>query len=216
MVIHALLCDSTCSTCTGPTQNDCTACTDTNKIPVNGFCQCDSANGYYLQSGSCVTSCGSEIKNDLLYQCVTACSFPNEFIHTDGSGVKSCVEHCPATYYKKIDLATPTLKTCVLDCYVAAQTDITLNQFKFDGLEKVCFNHCPNGTYGDPVSHSCVRYCPTYNASTVDGYFSHTYFCYQSCPTGWAYVPQRACLTTCPSGYYKNYLVKGATNGTIC
>jgi hypothetical protein len=62
-----LLCDSTCATCTGGTANDCLTCTDTNKIAVNGYCQCDSANGYYLKAGACVNNCGTDIKNDLTY-----------------------------------------------------------------------------------------------------------------------------------------------------
>jgi hypothetical protein len=104
----------------------------------------------------------------------------------------------------------------VSDCFDTGQADITQNQFNFDGLELTCFNQCPNGTYGDPVSHDCLSQCPTYNSSTTDGYFSSTYFCYEVCPSGWAYVPQRACLSSCPSGYYKNYLVKGAANASIC
>lgn len=52
--------------------------------------------------------------------------------------------------------------------------------------------------------------CPTYNTSTVDGYFSYNYFCYEICPlaTLFAYIPSRKCLTTCPSGYFKNYKLK--------
>lgn len=118
-----------------------------------------------------------------------------------------------------VSLTNSSMMTCVDDCYDTNETNITLNQFKFDGLEKICFNECPYGTFGDPVSHSCVRTCPAYNNNSnisVDGYFSYGYYCYETCPTGWAYVPQRACLSSCPSGYYKNYLMKNSTNSTIC
>ena len=123
--------------------------------------------------------------------------------------------NCPSSQYKKVDLTDNTLKTCVVDCYDTGVTDITQNQFKFNGSDLTCFNQCPSGTFGDPVSHSCVRHCPTYNTSTDDGYFSSTYYCYEKCPTGWAYVPQRACMTTCPSGYYKNYIQKSVGNSSI-
>ena len=212
VVVHALACDATCSSCTGPTVNYCTACSDPNRIPIAGFCQCDSSNNYYLQGGSCTTNCGAEIKDALAYSCVASCSFPNQFIYTDGSSIRSCVVNCPAPQYKKV--VSSSDMTCVSSCFDAGVTDITLNYFKFDGLELVCYNHCPDGTYGDPVSESCVSQCPT--TTGEDGYFSSGYFCYESCPTGWAYVPQRSCLASCPSGYFKNYLVKTGTNGSIC
>lgn len=131
-----------------------------------------------MKAGTCVTDCGTMIKNDLLYSCVDACSFPNLFVATAANGTKSCVVNCPGSQYKKKSLTNSSDLTCVDDCYNASEPDITLNQFNFDGKEKVCFNQCPSGTYGDPVSHSCVKSCPTYNSSTVDGYFSSGYYCY--------------------------------------
>jgi hypothetical protein len=96
VIVQAMACDSTCASCTGPTQNDCTACTEAHKVPVSGYCQCDSANGYYLKGGICVTDCTTQIKNPLTYSCVSACSFPNEFIQTDsGTGAQTCVVNCP-------------------------------------------------------------------------------------------------------------------------
>lgn len=218
VMIHAILCDSTCNSCSGPSSSECLgSCTQSNKVAVDGVCVCDSANGYYLKGGACVTDCGTMIRNDLTYECVSACSFPNYFIETSSNGsYRSCVVNCNSTQYKKVSLTNSSYMTCVTDCFETNQTDITQNQFNFQGYEKVCYNQCPAGTFGDPVSHNCLEECPTYNSSTTHGYFSSGHYCYENCPTGWAYVPQRACLTSCPSGYYKNYLMKGGTNSSVC
>ena len=47
----ALSCHSSCTSCTGPTENDCTGCTLGTQTPVNGKCECNSGTngaGYYL------------------------------------------------------------------------------------------------------------------------------------------------------------------------
>ena len=62
---------------------------------MNGFCQCNSASGWYLDGSSCTQTCsGSLIKDALRYACVSSCIFPNEFIVTSG-GVTSCEVYCP-------------------------------------------------------------------------------------------------------------------------
>ena len=63
-----------------------------NKIPVNGYCQCNSSNNYYLSGSACVTTCSgaTPIKNAWVYACVSACSLPYEWIKTSG-GEQSCV-----------------------------------------------------------------------------------------------------------------------------
>jgi hypothetical protein len=49
---------------------------------------------------------------------------------------------------------------CKLECYDNAITTISLNYYKYDGADRVCYKDCPIGTFGDPVSKSCVPLCP--------------------------------------------------------
>ena len=108
--------------------------------------------------------------------------------------------------------------TCESDCYSTAAGAITTKYFNFNstGNGPTCFNVCPSGTYGDPMTHSCVTKCSAYNSSTIDGYFGYNGYCYESCPSGWAYYPTRLCLSSCPVGYYKNFVMKSTTNSSIC
>lgn len=55
-MMHVLECDSSCLTCSGPTQYDCVTCA-ANQIVVDGDCVCDVDSGYYNSSGTCVTTC---------------------------------------------------------------------------------------------------------------------------------------------------------------
>ena len=135
-----------------------------------------------------------------------------------------CLVGCPHTFYKKYNSDNIT-GLCISVCYDNAITNPALNLYKFDGNDSICNNTCPSGTNGSPQNGACVRTCQTYSASTNDGYFEYNQFCYEICPltTLFAYVPQRACLSTCPSGYYKNYKTKASaayqplgTNASIC
>ena len=58
ILMHVLECDSSCTTCDGPTEYDCLSCA-TNQVVVDGDCVCDISSGYYNDSGSCVQTCSS-------------------------------------------------------------------------------------------------------------------------------------------------------------
>jgi len=204
--MHVLVCHSSCSSCSGPLISNCLTC-PVNQMIVNNVCVCNSTAGYFNLSGVCTTNCGSLYQNALLYTCVSSCSFPNSFIYNS----LECMVSCPSGYKYYPN------HTCLNSCYDNTISPITSNYFNFDGKDKMCYNVCPTGTSGDPTTGNCVEACPTYNSSTVDGYFSSASFCYTSCPgSTFAYVPQRACLTSCPSGFYINYVVKGGVNSTVC
>ena len=196
IIIKVLKCDSSCATCNGSSSSNCLTCVDTTKTAVSGVCVCNFASGYFLNSSNaCTQSCSPLIENNLTYQCVSSCSFPNYFIFTNSdTGVKSCVVNCPTGYYKK---TVGTVMSCVLDCYDTSISvaNIATNQFKFNATELICYNACPTGTYGDHLTQSCVPLCSTLNSTTTEGYFSYNGFCYTVCPSGYAYVPQRACLS---------------------
>ena len=55
------------------------------------------------------------------------------------------------------------------DCFNSTLNNDTGNLYKFDGIDKVCYNDCPDGYYGDPSSGYCVTECP--NITDNHGYF---------------------------------------------
>lgn len=50
--------------------------------------------------------------------------------------------------------------TCEANCFDSGITDPTLNFYNFDGFDKVCYQDCPDGYYGDPSTGYCVSVCP--------------------------------------------------------
>lgn len=140
-----------------------------NQVSVAGVCLCDKSTGYYNNSGTCATSCsGGMVKDNHTHYCVPVCIFPLSFAH-----LGFCVVECPPGFYKNF-----TNFVCTGTCYNSGITNQALNLYRFDGIDRVCNNTCPFGTYGDPSSGNCVRTCPAYSASTNDGWFSHGSFCY--------------------------------------
>jgi hypothetical protein len=183
IIIYKLNCDPSCLTCDGPSDFDCLTCRYPNEISINGDCVCDidSGTGYYndsdtntLPAVSCVLSCGSKFRDKLTRSCISPCVTPLDFHYTDPADatLTSCVDTCPNNFYKHYDSPTAGGKTCVADCWDATVTDNTTNHYNWDGIDRVCYNDCPVGTYGDPVSHDCVTQCPKTSTTNQDGYFA--------------------------------------------
>lgn len=129
------------------------------------------------------------------------------------SSKQYCEENCPTGYYKK---NVSDDRTCVTACFDAGITDDTQNYYEFDGLDKVCYQDCPDGYYGDPSTGSCVSLCPA-NAGSNHGYFVLGEICSQYCDgSTYAYHPTRECLTECPTGFYMNTYTVGADSHNIC
>ncbi len=109
---------------------------------MNGDCVCDIANGWYLNSGACTQTCPPGTwKDNTTLSCASSCNFPLMFYYNG-----MCYEKCPAAapYRRWTDY------NCVADCFDPSIMDNTLNLYKFDGVDKSCYNTCPNSTYGDP------------------------------------------------------------------
>ena len=60
--------------------------------------------------------------------------------------------------------------SCVSQCYDSSIGDDTLNYYNYDGFDKVCYQDCPNGTYGDPSTGSCMTQCSVVTGNA--GYFA--------------------------------------------
>jgi proprotein convertase subtilisin/kexin type 5 len=95
-------CHSSCTTCNGPTIDDCDSCPQ-NQTVKEGYCKCDSQNGYYNLNGVCTKDCGTKYQNPYTYECVTSCTWPYAFgfLNTTANSTYQCVISCPTSYYKK-------------------------------------------------------------------------------------------------------------------
>jgi hypothetical protein len=94
VVIEELLCDPSCTTCNGPSANDCTQCSSsTHEVLVSGDCVCDIASGWYLSAGACTQTCPTtaSFKDNTTRSCIASCVFPLMF-HYNGE----CYEKCPS------------------------------------------------------------------------------------------------------------------------
>jgi hypothetical protein len=78
VILHVLICHTSCSSCSGPTISDCTAC-PTNQMVSGGYCVCNSTAGYYNSSGTCTNNCSTKYRDPYTRACVTTCSWPYAF-----------------------------------------------------------------------------------------------------------------------------------------
>lgn len=158
--VTALKCDPACSRCTGPNANQCITCQTAGYVAVDGTCQCDYLNGFYIQSdGSCSSGCPSGsgwFRDNLTRSCVNPpttsnCTPPYRFGDSMGTtGFGWCVADCPATYY-----ASVKGMKCTQNCWS------DFSQYKFsDGASSSCENPCPSGYIKDVLNRICVLKCP--------------------------------------------------------
>lgn len=219
LIIYKMICHATCATCSGPTEDDCLTCPNTGEIVFNGTCDytagnctssatppgkcvCDTAQDYFLNSGSCSTSCPApNFRDKASRACVPSCPAPLVFGDTSNTS-RFCMISCPSGYYK--DYAT---MTCLSSCYLTGTAN-TLNYFMFNGSDPACFRTCPSGTVADEFTGSCLPKCTA-------SYFAHNGYCNSTCPsTFYAYNLTNLCVSTCPNGYFMNN--KTGTNVGIC
>jgi len=212
-MVIGLKCDPTCKYCTGSLNSQCSVCDSTlHKILVNGYCVCDYVNGYFMSGSTCTANCGSLYGNPVTFTCTATCTFPYLFAYYNtGTTAWTCKINCPSGYYKYYGNYT-----CMSSCFDSSVA-VASNYYRFDGNDDACYQTCPTGTYGDPTTGYCVAVCPTFNSSTIDGYFSLNGYCYTACSaTTYAYNFTRSCVSSCPAGQYKNTRVVGGVTQNIC
>lgn len=153
--------------------------------------------------------------NPYTRSCTTDCSAAAYlFRHTQTDGKHYCLENCPSGYWK----LTANM-SCVDECYDAT-LPLASRYYNFDGEDKVCYQNSPDGFYGDPVSGYCVTLCPA-TPSTTDNanisYYAQGKICVLYCSSSnYAYHPNRTCLSSCPTGFYKNKYDVSGTLYNIC
>ena len=201
-------CDTACSACTGPNNNQCTSCkTGYFRQPSSTICLTTCPNGYYGASSNTCTGCHANClvcTGPASYEC-SACKSVYFF-----SAPSSCVITCPSGAWK--DTTNQVCEPCNVACSACTgssntQCSACKSGYFLQPSSTICLDSCPNGYYGATgnICSSCNAYC-----SVCTGPAS--YEC-SACKSGYFLQPAPSvttCSTSCPSGYWKD-----ATNN-IC
>ena len=177
-------CHSTCKTCVGPANTDCTSCSGTLFLnPVLNTCTTTCPTTYYKDNTTNLcTRCYQHITGTSQLQSCKTCDGPNSNnCLTCNTGVyydpvnKQCVYSCPAQTWA--DSSTYTCKAC----YVPA--DPSTPPFACASCSGTTSNKCLScfsGAFLDPTTSTCVSTCPNgYYPSTAD---NKCHVCYTKNP----------------------------------
>lgn len=176
--ITTIDCISKCLACTGPSDGECTSC----------------SSGYFLSSGSCVTSCPGGTYPDSVTNACLSC----DLSCTDcAGGTNADCSSCNANYYSSSGLCLPCSSECQ-GCVTTATYCVA----------------CTAGYYMWSTNNSCV-------ACNVPGVFISGSDCQQcgsncetcsgtpttclTCPAGWYFVASNSTCVLCNvDNYYQN------------
>ena len=204
------ICDSSCSVCTGPNNNQCSACNSgffRQPAPASTTCLNSCPNGYWENTAnkvcaSCHIWC-SECTGPNNNQC-SACN--SGFFRQPAPSGTVCLNYCPTGYG-----GNPTTKICVLcdsSCLVCTGSLNSECSACNPGYflqpapsTTTCLNSCPaTGYWKDATNHICVpcdAACSICTGSNNDQ-------C-SECNVGYFLQPSPAtttCLDSCPVGYW--------------
>ena len=184
-------CDTSCSTCFGPTKYDCLRCKGLKfRDPITKLCSLDCPKrGYYygLESTLC-EKCPSECihceKPSACLKCVSG------LVLHEGK----CVLHCPKGFYaeKSSNICSACDKTCA-ECAGSATscTKCGPAQILF---KNQCVTECPSGTFLDKMFKRCL---PCDDSCSTCAEASRC----TSCKPGLVLF-QDHCRLKCPARYY--------------
>ena len=199
--IFLLYCHSSCNTCIGPNENQCTSCAGTTYLnPLSNTCGSTCPDTYYADSTThkCIRCYQfSSTSSSQSHSCQT-CNGPNENncltcypnVYLDPVNNK-CVYVCPPQTWR--DSSTYTCSPCYAP---VAPATTPLACYTCSGSASTNCLSCYPGKFLDPTTSSCVSSpCP-------NGYYGSNGVCYpcytKSLPTN----PDESC-NTC-SGPYSN------------
>ncbi|CAK68414.1 unnamed protein product (macronuclear) [Paramecium tetraurelia] len=171
---ECLDCDVSCSSCIGPSNNDCLVCEET----------------YYLHDQQCTLTC-PYLYNDVDRSCVISC--PRNLLLDGNKCVlicslymysNTCLSNCPLGTYDSNFICYDCSQNC-LECDSFGCNKCANGSFLNDGS---CSNYCPY--YYNVVLNKCEQLCP-------EGTFLHIDQCSASCPAN-TYIYLQTCIADCP------------------
>ena len=146
-------CHESCYRCSGLAANQCTKCDGSHVVMTDGTCLTACPSGYFNQGGNC-TKCSSTCM-----ECNVTSTRCTKCRPTDIEGYlgpnNTCVENCPAGYYKNPSTGVCTVCNAVCaECSDSATTCTRCPAGSFlQGTS--CVPSCTSGQYGDNSTWTC-------------------------------------------------------------
>jgi len=183
-------CYSTCESCEGGKETDCTSCDSSGTFP------------FLTDAGECRSKCSSE---SYVYtvngenQCFTTC--PTGTFGLTLKNQKTCVAQCPEGYFSASSRCQECYQSCS-ECSGSSSNECTQCEVGYIYFSGQCLEECPEAYRNE--NGKCVLNCQQSTCLTCDvndlgtcslckdGYALHEGYCYSVCPTGF-YKDNDAC-----------------------
>lgn len=203
-------CSPSCSTCRGPTSNDCVLCA-AGSYAFNGGCVAADGNGV-CQGTNLIADNNKNLCDTCGAKCTT-CRIPNFSVASTVNELQctgclpgsflsqgKCVASCPqGTFVDPKDNVTCT--ACDSSCgSCSGSANFCLTCSSTSALatpQGTCENTCPQGTFQNPSTRQCTTCHPDCATCTGTGFNQ----C-QSCPRDRPVLNNGRCLPTCSKGQF--------------
>ncbi|KAJ6541936.1 insulin-like growth factor binding protein [Mycena capillaripes] len=204
---NCVACSASCSTCSGPTSNDCTLCPNSHYLTNNGSCVSASSTG--VCEGSNLIADNNKGKCDTCGAKCTSCEIASFNVASTVNQLKctgclkgtvlsggQCVDSCPTgSFLSPKDNVTctacdPSCSTCTgsaTSCLTCPSNQLALNG--------KCVSTCPSNTFS--ASGACVACHP--DCATCSG---PSFTQCASCPSNRPVLSSGRCLSTCSKAQF--------------
>ncbi|CAJ1378543.1 unnamed protein product [Effrenium voratum] len=206
------LCAENCSACTDATV--CTECKNSKYLTAAKWCQADCPAGFYgkgdgLVGRECIQcdhKCNLCTAADVCVECKN-----HAFLTPDSK----CEEACPDGYWAKPGvrgiggMCEPCPSTC-FKCLSPLQCTVCKDQYYLE--DEQCIATCPDGEYhvGDTNIGRVCEPCPSKCKSCVSPEVC------TECEDSTFLNPDSTCQSTCPDGFYNNFVGETGSNCPAC
>ena len=196
-------CDNACTKCTGPTQNECSACSSGYYLqPSSTSCQISCPPGYWKDGtnricAACHSAC-TECSGPNFNQC-SACS--TGYFLQPASTI--CLNFCPNGYGE--DTVNRVCVSCDTSCSQCTgptntQCSACSPGYFLQPSSTTCLDSCPVLYWADLTNNICLP-CDTSCSICLDGTNNQC----SSCVSGYFLQPSSTtCLNFCPVGYWQD------------
>ncbi len=153
-------CASSCKTCSGPANNQCTSC-PTGSSLSNGYCTPTCASGQFLNSSNLCQSCMANCVNCFTATTCNSCALGYTYIN----GI--CAPTCASgQFLNSSNLCQSCMANCAT-CLSATTCSVCATGFSFNN--GVCAPICSTGQFlnSSNLCQPCLANCATCNTATT-------------------------------------------------